>query len=387
MNIESEVRTLTTGPKHHFFGYYSIPSWNLSETHLLCIESDFQDHLPLAEEAAAIGLVDARTGVFEKVTTTHAWNLQQGTMLHWNPLAPDSEFIHNDRVDGEIVSVIHNIETGQRRLLPRPVNAVSHNGKYALSLTYGRLQRTRKVVGYGGAVDPNADDPHPDNDGVFVVDLQTGETRLVVSIKQIYELLVDRHPILKDRDMWFNHVGFNRSDTRISFLARCWEDGQLQTAMFTANLDGSDIYELTPFGTRVSHVDWRDDKVVLFTSDFRGRGREHVIVTDQTQDFRLLAEGELNFDGHMTFSPDRRWLVTDKNVQATLEKWLLLVRLAGEEVTVLHKFDMREQRFLSGDLRCDLHPRWNRSGNQVCVDAIDPNDGTRQLHIVSLSLG
>ena len=154
-----------------------------------------------------------------------------------------------------------------------------------------------------------------------------------------------------------------------------------------ATVDGSDIYELTPFGTRVSHVDWRDDKVVLFTSDFRGRGREHVIVTDQTQDFRLLAEGELNFDGHMTFSPDRRWLVTDKNVQATLEKWLLLVRLADEEVTVLHKFDMREQRFLSGDLRCDLHPRWNRSGNQVCVDAIDPNDGTRQLHIVSLSLG
>jgi hypothetical protein len=25
-----QVRTLTTGPKHHFFGYYGIPPWNQS---------------------------------------------------------------------------------------------------------------------------------------------------------------------------------------------------------------------------------------------------------------------------------------------------------------------------------------------------------------------
>ena len=59
--------------------------------------------------------------------------------------------------------------------------------------------------------------------------------------------------------------------------------------------------------------------------------------------------------------------------------------MEDEQIKVLHQFDMQEMRFLAGDLRCDLHPRWNRIGNQVCVDAI-ATDGTRQLHIVTLDL-
>jgi hypothetical protein len=377
-----DVRTLTSGPNHHFFGYYSVCPWNHSQTHLLCIESTFQDHLPAPEEGAVIGLVDAATGVFDRITETHAWNLQQGAMLHW--ITPDTGFVHNDRMDGEIVSVIHNVKTGQRRILPRPVNAVSSNGRYALSLTYGRLQRMRKVVGYVGTVDPNPDEKHPDNDGVFLMDLQSGETRLVVSIKQVFDMLVERHPMLREKDMWFNHVGFNRDDTRFFFLGRCWEDGELQTGMFTASLDGTDLREVVPFGTRVSHFEWRDANQIIFTSDFRGRGREHVLVTDGDSDFRLVAEGDLNFDGHMTFSPDRNWLVTDQNVLDGLEKWLLLVRMRDESVSLLHRFPMLEPRFLVGDLRCDLHPRWNRSGDAICVDALNPHDGTRQLHVVTV---
>jgi hypothetical protein len=38
------VRILTSGPKHHFFGYYGICPWNKDQTHLLSLESNFQDH-------------------------------------------------------------------------------------------------------------------------------------------------------------------------------------------------------------------------------------------------------------------------------------------------------------------------------------------------------
>jgi hypothetical protein len=275
MKIQQQVRTLTSGPKHHLFGYYSICPWNHSQTQLVCLESDFQDHLPEAHESAGIGLVDAKTGKFERITQTRAWNLQQGAMLHWLPQNPDTEIIHNDRSpdsEGDIISTILNVKTGHKRLLPRAVSGLSHNGCYALSLTYGRLQRMRKVVGYSGAVDPNPNSAHPDNDGVFLMDLETGESNLVVSIKQIFELLVDRHPVLKERHMWFNHVTFNPSDNRFFFLARCWEGDQLQTGMFTVNLDGSDLYELVPFGKSVSHFDWRNDTDVLVTYNVRGQG-------------------------------------------------------------------------------------------------------------------
>jgi hypothetical protein len=45
---------------------------------------------------------------------------------------------------------------------------------------------------------------------------------------------------------------------------------------------------------------------------------------------------------------------------------------------------MRE--YMSGDLRCDLHPRWNRAGNAVCFDALETKGWTRQLHVAQLEL-
>lgn len=35
------------------------------------------------------------------------------------------------------------------------------------------------------------------------------------------------------------------------------------------------------------------------------------------------------------------------------------------------------------DLKCDLHPRWNRAGTQVCIDAA--RGGTRQCLIVDVT--
>ena len=154
---QAEVRALTSGPKHHFFGYYGIPPWNKSGKSLVCLESAFQDHLPSPGESAAIGLVDARTGVFRKVAETRAWNFQQGAMLHWNPLQPETEILYNERRGSNIISVGLDVESGKRRELPRAINGVSRNGRYAVCLTYGRLTRLRPVVSRIPASSPSHD--------------------------------------------------------------------------------------------------------------------------------------------------------------------------------------------------------------------------------------
>ncbi|MHC4520663.1 MAG: twin-arginine translocation signal domain-containing protein, partial [Planctomycetota bacterium] len=190
--LKCRIRTLTRGLNHHFFGYYGICPWNHSGQYLLSLESPFQDHFPTQDEPAAIGLVDAHSGKFDKISETHAWNLQQGAMLHWNPLHHD-EVLYNDRQDDQIVSVVMNIQSGKKRILPAAINGLSHNGKYALSLSYGRLGRLRKTVSYQGIEDPTADVPHPDNDGVFVMDMRTGKRQLAVSVLHFYKLIKDRH--------------------------------------------------------------------------------------------------------------------------------------------------------------------------------------------------
>jgi hypothetical protein len=384
--IEFTIRTLTSGPKHHFFGYYGICPWNKSGRYLVCLESSFQDRMPYAGEVAAIGLVDSKTGEFSKVADTRAWNLQQGAMLHWHPHYPEDRIIYNDQHDGDIFSVILDVKSGEKRVLPRAVSAVSHNSKWALSLTYGRLGRLREVVGYAGAKDPNPDNPAPDNDGVFLVDLATGESKLIVSIAQVYERLVKKHPLLQGNHMWFNHTVFNRNDARFLFLARAYlpPEQRMHTAMFTANTDGSDLREVIAFDKNVSHFDWRNDKEIIATFSIDGSDRKHMLFTDGKANYQVIGDGFLDFDGHCTFSPDQDWIVTNRKHGNTLEQSLLIYNLRSKQGLVLCKYKMGESKYVSGNVRCDFHPRWNRAGDQICFDALEPANWTRQLHVVYL---
>lgn len=378
---------LTRGPRHHFFGYYGICPWNVSGKRLVCLESAFQDRMPAPGEAAAIGLVDANTGTFERVAETRAWNLQQGAMLHWNPRRPEDEILHNDLdPDGRIISVIRNVKSGKKRELPRPVSAVSHDGRHALSLTYGRLGRLRKVVGYGSAVDPYPEDPAPEKDGVFLMDLRKGTVRLVVPIAEVYRLVAAKHPSLQGRHMWFNHTVFNRNGTRFLFLARAYlpPGRQRHTAMFTAKTDGSELREVVSLDKRVSHFDWRNDREIIATYEVDGRGRKHALFSDGKSDHRAIGDGFLDFDGHCTFAPDGNWLATDRKHRDTRRQALLIYNLAQGRGYELCRLDMREETYISGNVRCDFHPRWNRTGTRICFDAIEPKGGTRQLHVVTL---
>lgn len=385
--VDSQAGPLTKGPRHHFFGYYGICPWNQSGTHLVCLESTFQDHLPKPEESAGVMLADARTGALRKVTETRAWNFQQGSFLHWNPLQPDREILFNERKGDQIISVACDVATGKRRELPRAINGVSRGGRHAVCLTYGRLTRMRPVVGYVGARDPNPDSAHPDNDGVFVMDLATGEARLVVSIGEVYRRLVKRHPELREKHMWFNHTVFNKDDTRFFFLARCWkEEGgrkRLESAMFTCGVDGSALREVVPFGKGVSHFEWRNEREIMATFRTAGKDLDHVLFTDGKQDYRVIGAEFFEGDGHCSFAPDAEWMVTDGADDRSVAKKLLVYNIRTKESHRAGVFPMREEKFMSSDLRCDLHPRWDRVGRAICFDAIAA-DGTRQLHVARL---
>ncbi|MBC8231936.1 hypothetical protein H8E77_20490 [bacterium] len=386
-----KVQTLTSGPKHHFLGYYGMSPWNKSQRYMICLESDFHDHLPTVDEPAAVGLVYVETGCFKKVSETRAWNLQQGAMLHWNPLNPETEVVFNDRKGEELVSAVVNVETGEKRFLPRPISAVSHHSKFALSLTYGRLTRLRKVVGYQGTVDPNPDDAYPDNDGVFLIDLETGETKLIVSIAEVYRLAIKNYSALEGRHMWFNHTVLNKSDKRLLFLARFRnQEDRLDTAMYTVNIDGSELRQATPWGGMVSHFDWRNDCEIISTFMLGDdKTKTHYLFTDGKDNYQKVGEGFIVGDGHCTFSPDQNWLASDGSAAFGIKgkykvNSLEIYNVADNYGVLLAMFNMRENKNLSGDLRCDLHPRWNRTSDAICVDALDTTDWTRQLHIVHL---
>lgn len=378
------LRTLTHGPKHHFFGYYGTSPWNKDETKMVGMESSFHDRLPEPGEAATIGLIDPNNGAFNPIAETLAWNLQQGAMMHWNPLFPNTQIIYNDRIDGIMASISLDVNTGKKSVLPRAISAVAKKGKYALSLTYGRLGRLRKVVGYADSVDPYANEAHPKKDGVFLIDLETNKSKLIVSIAEVFEQSVSGYPDLAKREMWFNHTDINPSGTRFLFLARSRnEKNKIDSAMFTANMDGSDLRMVVPFGTGVSHFGWRNDKEIVATLIQPGEKlHKHVLFHDGQKDFKDLGENFIIDNGHCTFSPNGNWMATDRTQDESKSTSLWLFDMALNKGMMLANLPVSEYKYLHSNTRCDFHPRWNPSGTKICFDAVDNATHTRQMHLV-----
>lgn len=331
--------------------------------------------------------MNPKTGATKPIAETRAWNLQQGCMLKWSPTESNT-ILYNDATGGEIVSVAHNLQTGNRRTYSRAIESVAPNGRYASCVTYGRLARLRPVVGYAAARDPNPTDNHPVDDGIHMLDLKTGQSRLAISLKQVYEALAPKNPDLKDIALFIQHTVINPAGNRLFFLARTIQKGSLTSAMFTAGLDGNDLREVVPYGCGVSHFAWRGPHEIMAEFRIENKVRQVLFKDTGNPEYRIIGPEFLDADGHCGFSPDPQLLVTGRNIPEVPAKRLMLYHLGRREGTVLGEFPMKTpsgENYITTDLRCDLHPRWKSTGDRICFDALDTRTWTRQLHIATLS--
>ncbi len=138
---------------------------------------------------------------------------------------------------------------------------VAQGGGKFMAINYGRLARLRPVTGYADAYDWTVGQEHPDNDGIFVVDVESSEATLIVSFEQIYEKFVGEHPQMKGQELLVNHTLWNRDDTRILASFRWLEEGQLKDIWVSMKPDGSDIIEFDDPG----HPDWEKGNTLLAT--------------------------------------------------------------------------------------------------------------------------
>jgi len=374
------VRAVTTGPRHHFFGYYDKSPWDATGRYMLALEAPFADREPGPDDRATVGVIDLEADcLLYPLAETTAWNWQQGAMLQWLPGATDRLIIFNDRRDDGFISVIMNIRNAEVRVLPRPIYAISRDGSRALTPNFARLADLRPGYGYAGLADPWRDNPQPADDGIYEMDLATGESRLIISIAQVAGLARDQ--TMARRHHWFNHLLFNPDDSRFVFLHR-WQRaaGGRYTRMFTAAPDGSGIFCVSDH-EMVSHFDWRDERQILAWARRREVGDRFFLFTDQSTKFEVVGEGVLTADGHCSYSPDGEWILTDTYPDQENMRRLMLYRPDENRRVDLGRFFSPPE--LQGPIRCDLHPRWSRDGRQVCMDSA--HEGTRQMYVVEVA--
>ena len=145
---KSILKKLSNGPKNHFFGYYGINPWDLTQTYHLALETDFHHYVPKPNDVAKIGLIDRRTGSFTTISTTSAFNLQQGSMTHWINSDWGEELTHNDWEGDQLVSRAISLETKKCRTIQAAIAAVSPCMSYAIGLNFARMSVCRPVIGY-----------------------------------------------------------------------------------------------------------------------------------------------------------------------------------------------------------------------------------------------
>lgn len=381
------MRTATSEPGVHFFGYYDKCPWSPDGRMLLACRAEFQDRQPERGETIDVGVLELDAegnptpGGFRKLESTSAWSWQQGTMLQWLPGGNGREIVYNASIDDRHEARIRDVETGATRTLPRPIYAIDPAGKRAATLDYSRLHALRPGYGYAWPPDPRGDARAPDDSGIFAMDMETGDSRLILSLAWAASNRPDDRFGPESRH-WFNHLQFNPSGTRFVFLHR-WSKANEPgwwTRMYTAEPDGSDPRLIADHGM-VSHFDWRDDDTLLAWAAAPETGNKFYLFDARGGLREAFADGVLTRDGHCSFSPDRRWLLDDTYPDRDRMQRLILFEIGTNRAHEIGAFYLPPE--LSGPTRCDLHPRWNRDGTRVCIDSA--HGGTRQMHILDVS--
>jgi hypothetical protein len=384
--VAYEIRQLTHGPAHHFYGYIGHAGnspYSADGQHLIALQTTFQERMPRADDIADIVLLDAgRRFAVTKIEETRGWNPQQGAMMYWNPEQPSRQFFFNDRdpKTGKVFTALYDIVLKKRvreyRFDDRPVanGGVKQDGGMFAAINYARMARLRPVTGYPGAWDWTEPVLHPEDDGLFVVDVKSGARKLLVSFKQMRDALVAKHPQIDQKPLFLNHTLWNREGDRIFFFVRGdFSAKDRINVPMTVRPDGSDLTEHLFIG---GHPEWD------FKSHIFGRLEDKFIRYDAAT--RKVVEtlgGTETFrdpEGDTALSRDGRWLVNGATTGQTMH--YTIMRMSDR--AVLKTEDVSRGAY-SGDVRIDPAPCWNPAGDRFAFPAL-AKDGTRQMFEVRI---
>jgi hypothetical protein len=368
------VRTITRGPKHHWFGYYDKLEFDPTSRYVLGMEVGFEHRSPKPDDEIAVGMVDLQEGDrWIELGSSTAWCWQQGCMLQWIP-GSKTKVIWNDREKSQYVSRILDVSSGELHTVPHPIYALHPSGKAAIATDFRRLGDVRPGYGYNGIVDPNQRMLAPEDSGIFAVELIVS----VASVAALGPML----PSMRGAKHWFNHLLFNPDGSRFVFLHRWAAGPSRETRMITANRDGTGLRVLDANGL-TSHFIWRDPTHILAWSNQPSHGKAFYLFEDRDAGkIDVVGRGDMTQDGHCTYLPGNEWIVNDSYPDKDRLQHPYLYHVATSRLVLLGHF--RSPLEYTGEWRCDTHPRHSPDGRFVVVDS--PHNGHgRQLHLIDVS--
>lgn len=365
-----------------FFGYHDKIPFNKKDDKILSMYSDGSD-FNSKNKTIQIGYFKKNNkgqfiNKFIPFSSSNSWCWQQGCMLQWLQNSETDKAIYNTIVDGEFGSEIYCFDN--ERIIKKnkyPIYSLSANGNFASSLNFSALGLFRPGYGYDN-FKYRCEDVIPKDDGLFCINLKTDDMELLVSLYQLSQKV--NKP--KQYNHYINHCSFSPDSKKISFFHvmkhKFNSSKKIRFCVYDLN---SKLNKCVEEDLLISHYCWIDnDNLLLSTRDKYLRWRYKIYNINNN----IISESEIKFytDGHPMISPvNKNIFVTDTSYRDKNQNLHLLIsNVKNKTLNKLKSFFIPYA--FKGEVRCDLHPRWNWKADKISIDICV--NGKREMEIIYL---
>lgn len=369
--VNSEVVTMClierNDDKEFFYGYYDkSPERN---GYILFHVMD-QDHVKIVVKAL-------NNGEENVIGQSKAFNWQMGARALW---LKDDIVSYNDFDGGKYVSKWYSLSKNKIvRTIPMPTMDVVE-GKYILSPNFQKLQIIDPCYAYQNLTIPTDEQILDYNhDGIWVYDLEKDEKRLLLSISDI--LNCSKESVHNGGYHGLNHIMVSPDGDCFVFIHRCRSGCERYDRLMLYDFKNGGELSCLLDGKLQSHFCWIDNHTVFGYGE-RDNKVGFYKVDVNTKQSHLCEEVTKCHprDGHPTVSGD--WVVIDSYPDLSRMQSLIAYNHKTNEIVKIGEFfhDMKHAVYT----RCDLHPRFNETGDKIYFDTL--YSGKRELCSIKVKL-
>lgn len=355
--IESnyEYDIIKNAAKHTFFGYYDILPFNNISDEIL------YETVSMKDNVANVILENTKTKQTKQITKSYAWNWQQGSRLRWMP-NNKREIVFNDYDGKRYYCRIIDLDNEKETQIDQPLYDISPDGLYGLSLNFERLGVMRPGYGYT-CRKYICNEDQLGKEGIDIVDIKQNKSNRIITYEDIANALglnLDSYA-----NNYLNHISFSPSGQKFLFFWLTVENDWHKAFLLVYDFKSAKL-DVLENNDKVSHYVWIDDDTIICTAiDSQKQCRYYKYsITLKTKD--VISPDTLKRDGHPSYV-SKGVLLTDTYPDDSGYQHLYLVDISRNKAKKI--LSVYNNSLICGERRTDLHPRFDRNKNYVCIDA------------------
>lgn len=350
---------------HVFCGYFDVDPLSPDNPNQFLVHV-VPTNATVEKDEIGIGIADVLDKSIRIVATTRAWCWQMGARLRWSRTG--HVLFNSFDAQGYCCLEYDYIKNCVVRRICDALYDVSSDERFGLSVNFERLQALRPGYGYCCSVDSGIltaeMESAPTDDGLFFVDLETNQRKLLVSLKTLSE----QYSSASAGKHYINHVSIAPDGGNAIFfhIWTCNETPKWKANLCVVNIQTGEVRYLEK-EDQVSHYDWKNSEEVLITAvDKSSKVCTYRLYNIITGEKKVINSENLRQDGHPVYSKAFEGFYSDTYPDAHARQHFFRYSEACgyQQIATLYS-DPR----LYGEKRCDLHPHYFRKTEMLALDS------------------